>query len=215
MNFLAHCLIGGKVESDDAGDVGSEGGLIAGGFFGDFVKGSLPPAMPADLALGIRLHRRIDAYCNDQADVRRSCARFPDDLRRLAPIFVDIIADHLLARAWDAHHPASLPEFTDRVYVSIDSRRGWLSEDGQRFLDYARQADLLAQYREWSVIARSLASVTRRIRRPELAERVEEVSRGLLVPLSRDFDAYFPDVVAHAASWIRDGAPPRVRGVRG
>ena len=68
MNFLAHCLIGARAREDDAG-------LIAGGFLGDFIKGPVPASMPPALQAGVRLHRRIDAYSNQQPDLLRSAHR--------------------------------------------------------------------------------------------------------------------------------------------
>ena len=208
MNFLAHCLIGA-----DAGLAGPlRNSLIVGGFFGDFVKGTVPTDMPESLALGVRLHRRIDAYSNRQPLIRRSCERFPPQLRRFAPIFVDIIADHLLARAWSDHHHTALEGFTGTVYGLIEANRDWLPEPGPDFLDYARTSDLLARYREWPVIERSLRSVARRIRRPELGPEAAAVSFELLGELASDFDGYFPDILRHAQGWVVEQASLRPSG---
>lgn len=217
MNFLAHCLIGARVPGpadnrasdrqatsphttaivDDAW----QRSLIAGGFLGDFLKGRVPTEMPEPLALGVRLHRRIDAYSNRQAMIRRSCDRFPTELRRFAPIFVDIIADHLLATSWSTHHAAPLTDFTGSTYSSIDEHRDWLSESGREFLDYASASDLFARYQDWSVIERALHSVARRIRRPELGPLAAAVSLDLYQELTRDFEDYFPDILDHATEW--------------
>ncbi|MEM8767504.1 MAG: hypothetical protein AAGE43_08685 [Pseudomonadota bacterium] len=70
MNFLAHCLIGHEA----AAGTDRASPLLAGGFLGDFIKGRVPEAMPGDLALGVRLHRRVDAFSNQQPAIRRSCA---------------------------------------------------------------------------------------------------------------------------------------------
>jgi len=208
MNFLAHCLIGAEAGRLQP----ARGPLIAGGFLGDFVKGTIPTDMPESLAIGVRLHRRVDAYSNRQPLIRVSCERFPAPLRRFAPVFVDIIADHVLACAWSDHHDASLDVFTGDVYDVIESHRDWLPEPGAEFLDYARDTDLFARYRHWSVIERSLHSVARRIRRPELGAEVAAVSVELLDDLTKDFDAYFPDILRHAREWIGEhGQPFRVR----
>lgn len=217
MNFLAHCLIGARVAGPSGGSMGEQqtisaaasatldeswqGSLIAGGFLGDFLKGRVPEDMPRALALGVRLHRRVDAYSNRAPAILRSCDRYPAELRRFAPVFVDIIADHLLAASWSAHHPAALADFTGEAYVRIDAHRSWLSESGRQFFDYAAQSDLFARYRDWAVIERALHSVARRVRRPELGPPAAAVSLDLYQDLSADFEAYFPDILQHAGEW--------------
>jgi acyl carrier protein phosphodiesterase len=197
VNFLAHCLIG-----DQAGSDGPTAGLVAGGFLGDFIKGSLPEEMPAELKLGVRLHRRVDAYSNRHPGIRRSCERFPPELRRLAPVLVDIVGDHLLARSWVEFHPQRLPRFTREAYATIAAHEDWLPEHGQRFLRFAAQRDLLASYVDWQVVARALTSITRRLDRSELDGLLLERTRALLEPLAEDFEVYFPDLLAHAATWV-------------
>ena len=118
MNFLAHCLIG-EIAAEKR-----EPGLIVGGFLGDFIKGPVPDELPSSLATGVRLHRRIDAYSNQHPIIRVSCRRFPQDLRRLAPIFVDIIADHILARHWVSFHEKSIEQFAHRLTLPARSGRG-------------------------------------------------------------------------------------------
>lgn len=220
MNFLAHCLIGARVAEPTGELMGIRSGfpahrsaqldeswqesLIAGGFLGDFLKGRVPDDMPEPLALGVRLHRRVDAYSNRAPLIQRSCDRFPADLRRFAPVIVDIVADHLLATAWSAHHPAPLADFTGDAYSSIAAHRGWLSEAGQQFLDYAAESDLFVRYRDWAVIERALHSVARRIRRPELGARAAAVSLDLYGDLSADFEVYFPDILLHAGEWTKE-----------
>jgi len=138
MNFLAHCLIPDLALEQTHPDI------IAGGFVADFLKGPVPEGLPAELALGIRLHRRIDAYSNQQPVIRRSCERFPPELRRFAPIFVDVIADHLLAGLWTRFHPRPLTDFTATAYAAIEPHVHRLPESGKRFFDYMNREDLLA-----------------------------------------------------------------------
>ncbi len=197
MNYLAHCLIGelAGTEADLAP------GLIAGGFLGDFVKGPVPEDMPWPLALGVRLHRRVDAYSNRHPVIRRSTDRFAPELRRIAPILVDILCDHLLARSWDEFHQQALMDFTARVYRQVDEHGQWLPLHGRRFLDYAKERDLLRSYTDWTATAAAMRSITRRLRRSELDPLLERTVPPLLPDLETDFRDYFPDIIRHAANW--------------
>jgi len=199
VNFLAHCLIGAHAGRGNRGPA-----LVAGGFLGDFIKGSIPADMPTDLALGVRLHRRVDAYSNSQPDIRMSCTRFPSELRRIAPILVDIICDHLLARRWNEFHGDSLTGFTSSAYHQVAEHGDWLPESGHRFLEYARGNDLFARYDDWSVTSGAMRSITRRLGRSELNEVMEREIPPLLEALETDFLRYFPDILDHASDWVAD-----------
>ena len=197
MNFLAHCLIGAQ-----AIDGWQDPALIAGGFLGDFIKGRIPVDMPAPLARGVRLHRRVDAYSNQQPDILQSCDRFPSELRRIAPILVDIICDHLLARRWSDFHAGTLKSFTAEAYAEVAAHGEWLPESGHRFLNYASRRDLFARYDDWSVTCAAMRSITRRLGRSELDPMLESSIPPLLVALEADFLRYFPDILDHASDWV-------------
>jgi acyl carrier protein phosphodiesterase len=196
MNFLAHCLI------PDLAIDGRYPQLIAGGFFGDFVKGTVPDDLPHDLANGVRLHRRLDAFSNQLGGIRASCDRFPGELRRFAPIFVDVIADHLLARNWTRFRPEPLPQFSATAYAAIAAHIDLLPEAGRRFFENARAHDLFARYGERETLHGTLASVARRLGRIHLAGPAITLVDDLLPQLDEDFVEYFPALVAHAAEWL-------------
>ncbi|MCZ6853510.1 MAG: ACP phosphodiesterase [Gammaproteobacteria bacterium] len=196
MNFLAHCLIAESASEN------LEPGLIVGGFLGDFIKGGVPDELPTCLAMGVRLHRRIDAYSNQHPLIRMSCRRFPKEMRRLAPIFVDVLADHCLARHWSSFHNQPIERFTQRTYEFIASDVAWLPASAHRFFGYMRDEDLLAGYRTWTVVERALFSITRRLNREDLNERLTLAAHAELPGLSEDFLGYFPDMLEHARGWL-------------
>jgi acyl carrier protein phosphodiesterase len=198
VNFLAHCLI------PDLATDGAEPDLIAGGFVGDFLKGPVPASLPPVLALGVRLHRRIDAYSNRQPVIRKSCARFPEHLRRFAPVFVDVVADHLLACHWSRFHAERLTDFTAGAYRAIQPHVALLPEHGRRFFDWMHEQDLLAAYQDRAVMHRALAAVNRRLRRPDLSDGLEQIIDERLAGLEQDFLEYFPDLLTHANAWLAD-----------
>jgi acyl carrier protein phosphodiesterase len=196
VNFLAHCLIPDRACDSAHPD------LIAGGFLGDFVKGRVRDDLPEPLQLGIRLHRRIDAYSNQHAGVRQSCRRFPEPLRRFAPVFVDVIADHLLARHWTRFHPLPLETFTAQAYGAIRPHVDRLPDRGRRFFDYMTDHDLLARYRETAAMHRALTALTRRLRIEHLDGALLATVDAELAALDGDFLDYLPDLIHHAAGWL-------------
>ncbi|KYN90737.1 ACP phosphodiesterase [Vibrio cidicii] len=100
MNFLAHLHLAQFAGSN-----------LLGNLLGDFVKGDPYPHYPKAIADGIRLHRLIDSF-TDQHDLLSECKmRFPTQLRRFAPIALDVFWDHCLASHWSDYHPQTLADF--------------------------------------------------------------------------------------------------------
>ena len=203
MNFLAHCLLAARASEHPE----RQDGLIAGGLLGDFVKGPVPAHWPETAQLGVRLHRRVDAYSNQHAGIRQSCDRFPAELRRFAPIFVDVIADHLLTLDWTEHHRQPLTDFSQRCYALVENHRHLLDGKHDQYLNWMRENDLLAAYAEPEVMLRGLRSITRRLRRSHLDDAVEAAVLQALPGLSEDFGHYFPDLVGHARDFVEKTAP--------
>jgi acyl carrier protein phosphodiesterase len=200
VNFLAHCLLAANAKPDDEPLTED---LIAGGLLGDFVKGAVPEQWPASLQTGVRLHRRIDAYSNQMPGIRISCDRFPTNLRRFAPIFVDVVADHCLALDWAGRHHQTLNEFSKHCYASTTVHAHRLSKRQQRYIDWMVEDDLLANYASFAVMERGLYSITRRLKREELNGQLADFVHTALPALKDDFLTYFPDLESHAQSWVR------------
>ena len=200
VNFLAHGLI--AAHATPVNEPKLRAGLIAGGILGDFVKGAVPAGWPMALQMGIRLHRRIDAHSNGAVGVRASCNRFPKDLRRLAPVFVDIIADHCLAVAWPDYHPEPLEVFSQRCYATVAPFARRLDARGQRYLNWLVTEDLLAAYQATEAMQKGLLSVTRRLGREHLDPALLEFVASALPQLTADFRDYFPDLLAHGSHWV-------------
>jgi len=204
VNFLAHSLLAERAAADQQYDPDHPDTrmLIAGGFLGDFLKGPVPDTLPAALGQGVRLHRRIDAYSNTHSAIRRSSNRFPASLRRLAPALIDVIADHLLATQWSAHHHLTLDEFAHQTYEHIAASEAHLPERGQEFYRWMVGNDLLSSYLGWEATSRGMRSVTRRLRRQELDQEIASAVPPLLEALQEDFHEYFPDIQRHAVDWL-------------
>jgi acyl carrier protein phosphodiesterase len=197
MNFLAHCLIADRAANGDEE-------IIAGGVIGEFVKGPVPATWPEGLAAGVRLHRRVDAYSNQLASLKVSANRFASSVRRFAPIYVDVIADHCLARQWDTYAQEPVQAFAQRCYRAIDEHSALIEGPHTDFLTWMVREDLLSSYDRWTSVERALRSISRRLKREELTAPVIDTTLLHLADFEEDFSVYFPDLVAHATSWVDD-----------
>ena len=192
MNFLAHCAL-----AEDASEVWDaqddlRAGLLAGALIGDFVK-------------GVRVHRRVDA-CSNQDQFAKACSnRFPPELRRFAPIFVDLIADHHLCRDWHRHYPRrDLATFAQQCYAAIELYDRYLPAHGRRFFAYMLEENLLLHYDKWEHLERGLYSVMRRLQRSEMAASVIDTTQHLIPQCQQDCAALHQQLQQQWQSWTLD-----------
>ncbi|MCE8015157.1 DUF479 domain-containing protein [Halomonas sp. MCCC 1A17488] len=88
MNFLAHAWLA-RGGSDD---------FLYGNLIADGVKGRDLTAWPAEVANGIRHHRRVDAFVDAHPVVLAARRRAPPEYRRYAGIALDLVWDHFVAQ---------------------------------------------------------------------------------------------------------------------
>ena len=201
MNFLAHCLLADGTDGEPGGDASQwQAGFLAGGILGDFVKGRIPDTLPTELRAGIRLHRRVDSHSNRLPEMKASVRRFAPALRRVAPVLLDIVADHCLARAWPRFASEPITAFSARVYAGIGRFDAVVPDRGRRFVERMVDHDLLARYADPLVVHRAMEHVLDRLRVPHLGEALDGVLDGDLGALAEDFDVYFPLLQAFAGN---------------
>ncbi|MBD9397479.1 ACP phosphodiesterase [Pseudomonas sp. PDM11] len=186
MNYLAHLHLGGDTPAE-----------LLGSLYGDFVKGPLAGQWPAAIEAGIALHRRIDAFTDNHPLQARARARFTIERRRVAGIFLDLFFDHCLARDWQRYNDQSLQQFTDRVYQVLAAETQ-LPGSLQRIAPRMAAQDWLGSYEEFGVLGQVIAGMSRRLSRPGLLDGGLDELRRLYEPLSEDFSAFYPELMAFA-----------------
>ncbi|QJQ96609.1 MULTISPECIES: ACP phosphodiesterase [Halomonadaceae] len=157
MNFLAHAWLahGG---SDD---------FLYGNLIADGVKGSDLSAWEAEIADGIRHHRLVDARVDSHPVVREVLCRAPPGLRRYAPIALDLLWDHFLARklaTHDEHHV-----LIERCYALLGKRRA--PSRLAAMMPILVEQDWLRGYADFAFTCRAISGIGRRLSGPNrLAE---------------------------------------------
>ncbi|HEX6827655.1 MAG TPA: ACP phosphodiesterase [Burkholderiales bacterium] len=190
MNFLAHAFLAGADPADRLG-----------GILGDFVKGPLPAGLPAAVADGVALHRRIDSYADGHPAFRASRARVSAERRRYAGIMIDLFYDHFLALHWDEFSPEPLADFTAGTYALLARHSGLLPPRLAQIFPHMRREDWLGSYRALPSVAEALDNMSRhRLRRPNpLAGAAQELEDGY-EGYEGDFRVFIRDAQRFAAA---------------
>lgn len=188
MNHLAHFRLAWPSE-----------GLLVGAFLGDFVKGRLQGGFEAEVERGIRLHRAIDAFADSHPVLRNSVRRFEPDFRRFAPIMLDVIFDHFLARAWQDYHDDSLRAFQEAVFRQVLGSE--LPDDARRVANRMAESRSLERYIEVEFIDRALTHIGSRLSRDNPLDRGIGEFERLEGELRTDFGLFFPQLQTFCRDW--------------
>lgn len=156
MNFLAHLWL-----ADQSGT------SLAGSVLGDVVHGADLSAYPAEIAEGVRLHRRIDAATDRHPRMVTLRESYPDGARRYAGILLDLVADYVLVQQWPQHSAEPFEDFCRRCGLAIEAASPWFLLGGGRSSRAGDFERLLRSYGEVAGIDRAIRRTASRLRKPE------------------------------------------------
>lgn len=192
MNYLAHVWL-----------AGSQPAIRVGGLLGDFVRGPLPGALPAELAQGVALHRFIDSAADQHPLFLQSRQRISPARRRYAGILIDLAYDHFLASEWSRFASQPLGEFTQALYQQLDA---FVLDWPERFRPVQPSLvarDWLASYAHFDSLARAIDNISRyRLSRANpLLGAAEEITAHY-AELKADCLAFLPDMAVQCQHWL-------------
>ncbi|MEZ3499708.1 ACP phosphodiesterase [Pantoea sp. KPR_PJ] len=157
MNFLAHLHLAHLAESS-----------LPGNLLADFVRGNPHEHWPAPVADGILMHRRLDVMTDNLPEVQEARPLFRPETRRVAPITLDVIWDHFLARHWQTFSPdITLADFSRFAEQSIAPHLAGTPDSFQALNAVMWRERWFEHYAEPTRLARVLNGMAQR--RPRLA----------------------------------------------
>lgn len=176
VNFLAHAWLAR----------GGNDGFLYGNLIADGVKGPTLDDWPADVASGIRHHRRVDAAIDAHPVLLAARARAPREGRRYAGIALDIVWDHFVAR-----HYAD-PTLVSRCYRVLEAQPA-----PQRLASMVPALiaqDWLNNYADFGFTCNAVAGVGRRLSGPNRLAGLVPWLEEDYAALERDFYRLWPDL---------------------
>ncbi|MFA3759929.1 ACP phosphodiesterase [Yersinia sp. 2544 StPb PI] len=188
MNFLAHLHLATLADSS-----------LLGNLLADFVRGNPQDEYAPEIVAGIMMHRRVDVMTDAQPLVKEARRYFSADYRRVAPITLDVLWDHFLARNWDKLVPDyTLPGFIQHAQNQIVPHLPQTPARFQHLNAYLWQERWLERYAELPFIADVLQGMANR--RPKLAALAgsfQDIEQHYQ-PLEQLFWAFYPAMMLQA-----------------
>lgn len=182
MNFLAHAWLV-SAGSDD---------FLYGNLIADGVKGRDLSDWPAEIAQGVRHHRRVDAWVDSHPSVANARRRAPVAQRRYAGIALDMLWDHFLAR--DTVGQADQNAIVERCYRLLSARSA--PNRLKTMMPVLVEQDWLRGYADFDFTCRAIAGIGRRLSGlNQLAALVPWLDDDYQA-LEKDFQTLWPALLA-------------------
>lgn len=196
MNYLAHLHIAEHTNTS-----------FSGNFLGDFVKGDpTTTQFPDELVLGIRLHRAVDSFTDQNPISKDAKQYFPIALRRFAPIALDMFWDHCLACNWSDFHSLSLSRFCayaqHKISLETQGVEDYLPEHFQRVNHWVWEDRWLESYQKIDNISYALSRMSARNQRMLPLADTAQVLVSHQVQLNELFLQLYPQVLQASRMFI-------------
>jgi acyl carrier protein phosphodiesterase len=184
MNWLAHLHLS---EDTPAARIGN--------LLPDILKFPELAMVPDCFRSGIDLHKRVDIFTDAHPVFRHSTRRIDGDLKRYAPILVDLFYDHFLCRSWHKFSDVPLDSFVDGFHAEIDTFKIDLPEIAYNRLSQIRDEGLLLSYQHPDGILSALERIGKRFKRPVDLTRGVDLLIELDEGFAADFDIFYPELM--------------------
>ena len=108
MNYIAHIHIGFHTQTS-----------LLGNFLGDFVKGQISDSLPQSLIEGVTIHRKVDQFTDHHPQVIKLRQAFPESLRRVSGIVIDVVFDYYLLKHWHRFSHQGAQQVLSQFYQQL------------------------------------------------------------------------------------------------
>ena len=189
MNYLAHIYLSG--DSDE---------IMLGNFIGDYVKGNKYLDYPEMVSFGIKMHRSIDSFTDQHADVRACNKLLKPGFGRYSGIVSDIFFDHFLAYNFPEYSAFSLRQFSSQVHSVFLSNFFLLPFRVKQFLPFLIQHKRLESYARRDTMFHVLEIMSRRTSLPSNSLWASQILDQEYDQFESLFRSFFDEIVAFVES---------------
>jgi len=193
MNFLAHLFLSHNQPE-----------LAIGNMIADFIKNKEVANYSPGIQKGIALHRMIDSYTDGHPLVRKGTKRLRPTQGKYAPVVLDILYDHLLAKNWVAYSEESLDDFADRHYRLLETHIDLMPKKLRKNLPGMIAGNWLVAYGWEKGIRYTLDRMDERTRFPSAFGVAYEALEEHYEAFDLEFNAFFVEILGETKRFIFD-----------
>lgn len=187
MNFLAHIYL--SAENDQ---------IKIGNFIADSVKGNSFEHFPDLIQQGIAIHRKIDSYTDQHAQVKISKRRLHERYKHYDGVIIDILYDHFLASNWSDYSDTSLFEYSANFYKLLEDNYSILPPKVQHMLPHMIKGNWLYNYRTFEGIENVLIGMNKRTKsKSQMHLAIHDLHEHYSI-LKEDFTLFFKDLISYS-----------------
>lgn len=186
MNFLAHIYL--SAENDQ---------IKIGNFIADSVKGNSFEHFPDLIQQGIAIHRKIDSYTDQHAQVKISKRRLHERYKHYDGVIIDILYDYFLASNWSDYSDTSLFEYSANFYKLLEDNYSILPSKVQHMLPHMIKGNWLYNYRTFEGIENVLIGMNKRTKsKSQMHLAIHDLHEHYSI-LKEDFTLFFKDLISY------------------
>ncbi len=183
MNFLAHIYLASPNED-----------WMIGNFIADAVKGKSYQLYEKKIAEGILMHRFIDHFTDTHPLVKDCTSLLRNDLKKFAPVALDVYFDYFLAKNWQQYHQQTLADFAQNAYQLFNCNFEKLPIRNQQLLPYMVKQNWLLNYATISGIEKTLNGMAQRTTHGQILQGGEKHLIYFEEQLQINFKLFFKDL---------------------
>ncbi len=187
MNFLAHAYLSFDNEQ-----------ILVGNMISDFVKGKARYSYPPAIEKGILLHRQIDSFTDAHDAVREVKEIFRPSYRLYSSPIVDVLFDHFLANDESVFPAASLNNFTQTVYNTLEKYVTSLPFIFSQVFTFMKVENWLLNYGTTEGMEKSLRGLVRRSSFLKESTTAFHLFLDNYDTIKKSYAVFFPDVKSFA-----------------
>lgn len=193
MNYLAHLLLAGEQPDHRLGAL-----------LGDHLKGRQAlDALRPELARGVRLHRKIDAWSDRHPAATAIVRQLQPPWRRYGGIILDVLFDHQLSLRWADYSSQPLGGFALEVDRLFAAHREELPPRLQRFTHWAAEVSLWTDMHRRDTIERIFQLIAHRHGRSSPLAEGLKILDAYPAAVEQAFDRLMPDLMVRAEHFLR------------
>jgi acyl carrier protein phosphodiesterase len=145
MNYLAHLLLAQPSSESRIGNL-----------LGDFYHGTKLEQLSPGITAGLYNHRAVDWFTDHHPDVRAARLWFSPQMRRFAPIALDMLFDFCLIKYWSHFYQSDFSDYKARLYRDLQGDLPRMPETMARTFNAVTNQDWFGNYAQLEGIQYSL-----------------------------------------------------------